>query len=159
MGWRRRIELFCGIATVVLGAAGLAYAGMNASDATGNCVTTGNLTYCQSSSSGELASTSAPGWPGVILAALLFTPILVGVLGFTIGDSVSRARGSLVLLWLFALLLAGAVVVALLPLVTVVNPPILPSGLLFLPTAVLGFATALLGVWAALVQTRPERAN
>lgn len=148
MRWLRRLEMICGVGTVLAGAAALVYAGATASNSVNGCTTQGSFTYCEVTSSSELTSASAPGWPGVILAVLLFTPILIGLLGFCIGDSVSRARGSLLMLWLFALLLSGAMVVALLPLFIVVRPLVLPTGWLFLPAVALGFATALLGTIA-----------
>lgn len=142
---RRRIELILGILTAVLGVAGLAVA----LGAPSNCHVQGTVTFCEMGGTASQASlTSGPGWPGVILATLLFIPIVLAVLGFTIGDSVSRARGSLVFLWICALLLAAATTVALLPRLMFVQPPILPNGVLFLPSVVLGVVTATLGTLA-----------
>jgi hypothetical protein len=146
----RRIELLSGIATVAAGVAGLALVAATVGDERSGCVTNGSFTYCRLSGPGSMATANpAPDWPGVVLATLLFTPILLGVLGFTFGDSIWRARGSLSFLWLFALLLAAAAGVALLPLVVEVQGTMLPSGLWFLPSTALGLATAVLGTLAA----------
>src|SRR5579863_371908 len=145
----QRFELVCAVATALAGLAALVYAGYLAStQPSSSCTIQGTITYCQGTVSPSFLVTSSnslistPSWPEVILAILLFTPILLAILGFTIGDSISRARGSLPFLWISVLFLAGATTVALLPRFMVVQPPTLPDGVLFFPSVVLGAATA-----------------
>lgn len=129
----RRIELLSGIATLVAGLAALSYAAFGALNGGDACITQGTTTDCE------------PASAAVVLATLMFTPILLGILGFTLADSSGRGRGSLPFLWLFALLLAVATGVALLPLVVIARGLHLPSGFSFLPSVALALATGRTG--------------
>lgn len=148
MGILRRVELILGVLTAVLGLATLAFAlGAPLGTSTRSCTTSQTIGQppqvdCSQAGTWQVSLIQTQGLLSLLPAILIFSSILLAILGFSLTHRRSGSRASLTFLWIFTALLWVMMVLAGFSI-----------GLFFFPTAVLALVTAIL---ASIAGTRRQ---